>query len=75
MVYFKEREHLPQSGELRQRLEPDEELCEWDAAVIIERWESLDALKAHLVADHMTAYREKVKNLVDGTVLEIYETS
>lgn len=46
-----------------------------DVAVIIERWESLDALKAHLAADHMTAYREKVKDLVDGTVLEIYETA
>ena len=46
-----------------------------DVAVIIERWESLDALKAHLVADHMTDYREKVKDLVESTSLEIYETA
>ena len=46
-----------------------------DVAVIIERWESLDALKAHLVADHMTAYRESVKDLVAGMVLEVYETA
>ena len=46
-----------------------------DVAVIIERWESLDALKAHLVADHMVAYREQVKDLVQNTVLEVYETA
>ena len=45
-----------------------------NVTVIIERWESLDALKAHLVADHMTAYRERVKDLVENTVLEVYET-
>ena len=46
-----------------------------DVAVIIERWESLDALKAHLIADHMTAYRARVKNLVENTSLEVYETA
>lgn len=46
-----------------------------DVAVIVERWESLDALKAHLVADHMKTYREKVKDLVEKTVLEVYETA
>lgn len=46
-----------------------------DVAVIIERWENLDALKAHLVADHMTAYRTRVKNLVENTTLEVYETA
>ncbi len=45
-----------------------------NVTVIIERWESLDALKAHLGADHMTAYRERVKDLVENTVLEVYET-
>ena len=44
-----------------------------DVTVIIERWESLDALKAHLAAPHMQVYREKVKDLVKDTVLEIYE--
>ena len=46
-----------------------------DTAVIIERWESLDALKAHLVADHMQEYRGRVKDLVQQTTLEIYETA
>ena len=46
-----------------------------DVAVIIERWESLAALNAHLVADHMQAYRERVKDLVQATSLEVYETA
>ena len=38
---------------------------------IIERWESLDDLKAHLVAPHMAAYRERVKDYVIGAKLKI----
>ena len=46
-----------------------------DAAIvtIVEKWESLDALKAHLVAPHMMSYREKVKDLVVGSQLRILE--
>ena len=44
-------------------------------AVIIERWANLDALKAHLKAGHMTAFRERVKDLVENTALEVYETA
>lgn len=40
---------------------------------IVEKWESLDALKAHLVADHMNAYRERVKDLVVGSQLRILQ--
>ena len=46
-----------------------------DATVIIERWESLAALNAHLEADHMKEYRDRVKDLVESSVLEIYETA
>ena len=44
-----------------------------DVVTVIEKWESLDALKAHLVAPHMGAYREKVNDLVAGTTLHILE--
>ncbi len=44
-----------------------------DAVVVVEKWESLDALKAHLVAPHMKTYREKVKDMVAGTKLHILE--
>lgn len=40
---------------------------------IVEKWESLDHLKAHLVAPHMTAYREAVKDMVVGSQLRILE--
>lgn len=42
---------------------------------IVEKWESVDALKAHLVAPHMTEYRSKVKDFVAGSVLRILETA
>lgn len=44
-----------------------------DTVTIIEKWESLDALKAHSVADHMLAYKEKVKDIVVGMSLTILE--
>lgn len=40
---------------------------------IVEKWESLDHLKAHLAAPHMGEYREKVKGLVAGVSLQILE--
>lgn len=40
---------------------------------IVEKWESLAALKAHLVAPHMTDYRECVKDLVQGSQLRILQ--
>jgi len=39
--------------------------------VLIEKWESLDALKAHLAAPHMEAYRRKVKDLVEEAELTV----
>ena len=42
-------------------------------AVIIEKWESLAALKAHLQAPHMAEYRERVKDLVVGTQLQVLQ--
>ena len=44
-----------------------------DNTVVVERWESLDVLNAHLVAPHMGAYRERVKDLVTGMNLQVLE--
>lgn len=44
-----------------------------DIVTVVEKWESVDTLKAHLVADHMTEYRGRVKELVKGSVLRILE--
>lgn len=35
-----------------------------DVVTVVEKWESLDALRAHLVAPHMQEYRGRVKDLV-----------
>ena len=40
---------------------------------VVEKWESLEQLKAHLVAPHMTEYRVRVKGLVVGSVLRILD--
>ena len=44
-----------------------------DAFTVVEKWESLDHLKAHLDAPHMVEYRESVKDLVVGVTLNILE--
>ena len=41
--------------------------------VVVEKWESLDALNAHLVAPHMGDYRERVQDLVTGMNLQVLE--
>jgi len=44
-----------------------------NVAVIIEKWESLAALKAHMQAPHMVEYRVRVKELVENVTLQILE--
>ncbi len=40
---------------------------------VIEKWESLEALRDHLQAPHMLAYREKVKDIVEDVSLKVLE--
>ena len=42
-----------------------------NVATVVEKWESIEALEAHLVAPHMIEYRKKVKEMVTGTELRI----
>jgi quinol monooxygenase YgiN len=42
-----------------------------NVAVIIEKWQSLDALKAHMHAPHMAEYRVRVKDYVESVQLQI----
>ena len=44
-----------------------------NVVTIVEKWESLGALQAHLGAPHMLAYRERVKDYVVGVTLQILE--
>jgi quinol monooxygenase YgiN len=46
-----------------------------NVVTIVEKWESLEALRAHLQAPHMTEYRARVKELVVGARLHILQPS
>jgi quinol monooxygenase YgiN len=40
-----------------------------DAFMVIEQWESQDALRAHAASAHMAAYAERVKELLQSRVV------
>ena len=42
-----------------------------DTMLVIEKWESMDALKAHAAAPHMAAYAAKTKDLVASRLIHI----
>jgi quinol monooxygenase YgiN len=44
-----------------------------NVVTIVEKWESLQALNAHLVAPHMAVYRERVKDILVGVTLQILD--
>ena len=38
---------------------------------ILEKWDSLEDLKAHITAPHMRAYQKQVKGMVEGMSLKV----
>ncbi len=44
-----------------------------NVVTIIEKWESLEALRDHLNAPHMLAYKEKVKDIVEGVSIKVLQ--
>ena len=40
---------------------------------IVEKWESVDALKAHLATPHMAEYRSRVKGMVHNVTLQVLQ--
>ena len=44
-----------------------------NVVTVVEQWESMDHLNAHLAAPHMATYREQVKDVVTGVTLQILE--
>ena len=44
-----------------------------NVVTIIEKWESLEALQAHNSAPHMNAYRERVKDIVEGVSIKVLQ--
>ena len=42
-----------------------------DTFVVVEKWESVDALKAHAAAPHMAAYAAKTRDLLADRVIHV----
>lgn len=42
-----------------------------DSFVVVEKWESMDALEAHAASAHMAAYAAKVKDSLAGRVIHV----
>ena len=42
-----------------------------DGFVVVEKWESLDTLKAHAAAPHMAAYGAKTKDMIASRVIHV----
>lgn len=46
-----------------------------DTFVVIEKWESMDHLKAHGASDHMKAYGAKTKELVANRAVHVLQNA
>jgi quinol monooxygenase YgiN len=44
-----------------------------DTFLVVEKWESMDALKAHAAAPHMAAYGAKTKEFIASRVIHILQ--
>jgi quinol monooxygenase YgiN len=42
-----------------------------DTFVVVEKWESIDALKAHAAAPHMASYAAKTKEMIANRVIHV----
>jgi quinol monooxygenase YgiN len=42
-----------------------------NVVTVVEKWESIEALTAHLAATHMQTYREDVKDIVKSVALQV----
>jgi quinol monooxygenase YgiN len=46
-----------------------------DRVTIVEAWESLGHLEDHLVAEHMVAYRPRVRQMIRQSTLQILQSA
>ena len=47
--------------------------CGPDTYLVIEKWESMDALKAHAAAPHMAAFAAKAKDYIASRAIHILQ--
>lgn len=45
--------------------------CNSDVVMVLEKWESVDALKKHLAAPHMDTFREQIADIVTGLTIKV----
>lgn len=50
---------------------PAQKLVRDNVVTIMEKWEGIEVLQAHLKAPHMTTYRTRVKDIVVSTEIRI----
>lgn len=46
-----------------------------NVVTIIEKWEDIHSLKAHLVAPHMLEYRKRVKGLIERMTVHVLQNA
>lgn len=46
-----------------------------NVVTVVEKWDDVEALEAHLVAPHMLEYRGKVKHLVQSVSLQVLQSA
>ena len=51
----------------------DPQVLDANLVTIVEKWDSLEALRDHLVAPHMKAYKEQVTDIVDGVTIKVLQ--
>ncbi|MFH1008134.1 MAG: putative quinol monooxygenase [Candidatus Latescibacterota bacterium] len=61
-------EYVP-TGDVDAGLTP--QVLDPTVVTIMEKWQSLEALHAHLAAPHMLAYQKRVKDMVVGVSLKV----
>lgn len=52
---------------------PAQEPVRDNVVMVIEKWESVEALEKHLVSPHMQAYRQTVGDLIKGISLRVLQ--
>lgn len=62
------KEYFP-TVDIDSKLPPQE--IDQNVVTIIEKWESLEALRDHLKTSHMRDYGEKVKNIVESLSIKV----
>jgi len=50
------------------------QVMQTNTVTVIEKWESLPQMQAHLSAPHMLEYRSKVKGMVESVELRVLES-